>query len=83
MFRLGVGYYKGKWLERNLAKSIEFFKMAEKCGHLHSKHWVSYILRKESDSIYGKVKGYMKLITLAIPFIFQRTHYPNSDRLRA
>ncbi len=79
---LGLHYYKGDWFEKDIKQSIELFKAAEKQGHLHAKHWHSYILRKEKLGVLCKIRGWLKWLKLIIPFIYYQVNYPNSDRLR-
>lgn len=82
LYVLGLHYYRGDWFEKDIKKSLKFFKAAEEKGHLHAKHWHSYILRKENLGIICNMKGYMKWLHLFIPFVYYQVNYPNSDRLR-
>lgn len=82
LFVLGLQHYKGDWLDKDIEKSIGYFEEAEKRGHLHARHWLSHIFRKENLGIGYQVKGWIKWITLVIPFVICKVNYPNSDRLR-
>lgn len=82
LFALGVEHYNGEWLKRDIEQSIEYFERAEKLGHLHAKHRLWHIFRKEKSGITYKIKGWLKWLTLLVPFVLCKVHYPNSDRLR-
>ncbi len=82
LFVLGLQYYKGEWLEKDIEKSIGYFEEAEKRGHLHSKHWLSHIFRNENLGLAFLAKGWVKWFALIVPFVICKVKYPNSDRLR-
>ncbi len=82
LFVLGLQHYKGGWLEKDIEKSICYLEEAEKRGHLHSRHWLSHIFRKENLGFVYRAKGWIKWFSLIVPFVICKVSYPNSDRLR-
>jgi TPR repeat protein len=82
LFVLGTIHYKGEIARKDIDKAFYYFIEASKLGHLHAKHWVSYIQMNDGLGIISWIVGFFKRCTLIIPFVKTRVMYPQSDRLR-
>ena len=82
MFALACAYKNGEGVERDLQKSMEYFRMADRAGHLHSGLWLAWLWRNENLGFAMKVRGYLKSFRMIIPFVNCNIRYPKSDRLR-
>jgi len=82
MFRLGYGFYKGKWGGKDIAQAQHFLGMAQRAGHLPGAIWLNRIDIVESLGLARKVSGIWGWLKLA-PLVFRYvSNYPTSDRLR-
>lgn len=82
-FVLGWLYYSGTKINRDIEKSLNYFKLADKQGHLLAGRWMSHLLMKNRMGSLSWLRGLQKKIVLTIPFIKQSVNFPNSDRLRS
>ena len=81
MFVIGVQYTKGQWIEKNLEAALNSFQMADRLGHLYAGQWSSYIYWNKRG-VVNKTRGFLKLLSIILPFVYTYLKHPNSDRLR-
>ena len=82
MYILGLMYYEGSGVEKDINMAEKYWTMAELNGHIIAKQAISIMLRSGRHGIFGKIKGYVKLIQLLTYGVAYRILYPESDRLR-
>jgi TPR repeat protein len=81
-FALGWQYCSGIVVERDLVKALAYFRLAEEQGHLQAANQICRILMRPEMGPVSWLRGLIKKIALAIPFIKLAVNYPSSDRLR-
>lgn len=82
MYSLGYYYLFGDPSIRNFEKGAELFERAACIGHFHAKlQFANLLIRR--GTMHGFLKGLFIKITSVIPYLYFRSNYPNSDRLRA
>ena len=81
-FSLGHFYLEGRGVSMSVEAALESFRKGARLGHLHSRHWVSFIHRKKLPGFFNKIKGVCKLIMLAPLFTYYHLARRHSDRLR-
>ncbi|MDB5581007.1 MAG: hypothetical protein JWR80_6183 [Bradyrhizobium sp.] len=81
-YNLGLQYYLGEVVKKDINKSLLYFEQADAAGHLHSRHWASHILMKDKQALSSWMRGLLKRLKLFIPMITTMRSYPASDRLR-
>jgi TPR repeat protein len=79
---LGWKYLNGEGVQRDLERAMSYFVLAERGGHLHAANQICRILIRYRGDIISRLRGVLKKIKLAVPFIRTAINYPNSDRLR-
>lgn len=82
LFVLGWQYYKGNVVEKDIEKSLAYWELAEKEGHLHASRWICRVLMRDYGGALPWLRGFGKKIALTIPFVRTAASYPSSDRLR-
>jgi TPR repeat protein len=80
---LGEIYYFGEKILPNQEKAIHFFKLADKNGHFLAKQMLSFLYRNNIRSLKFSIKGWMKMINLAIVGAWYKFSFPSSDRFRS
>lgn len=81
MYSLAYYYSFGDPGSKNAEKGDELFKRAAYLGHFWGKReFANLLIRRKS--IHGFLRGLMIKFTLVIPYLYLRSNYPNSDRLR-
>jgi TPR repeat protein len=81
-FSLGMQYYKGVNIEKNIDKALLYFKLAADSGHFYAKNQVCRVMMRENMGLISKIKGFFMKIGLFIPFIRFAIKNPKSDRIR-
>ena len=82
MYLLGLMNYNGEGVNKNIDQAIIYWKNAADRGHFFATQWYSYLLRKGNFGISSKIRGYLKILLVIIPFVYYKLYYPESDRLR-
>ena len=82
LFSLGIIFLKGKNVKVNIAKAKRYFEIASRHGHVHSRHWLSYIRRNRSKGVVDKFIGVYDLIMILFLFPFYKLCRPESDNFR-
>lgn len=82
MFCLGVMFYQGTLVERDLGKSVEYFKHAKEAGHLPAMGYLAWIYRKEGFGLSGRIAAHWNCLAKIPEGTWYILKYPNSDRMR-
>ena len=72
-FRLGILYYQGKYIKKNLDKAMEYFQEASIYGDKKALYNIATIYSNKSYHDYNPKKAYKILLGLA------REHYPKAQ----
>lgn len=83
IWKLGMMHLEGEYFDKNNDVAMGYLREAESLGHIVSKHWISWILRKDSESLKNKFRGFLKIPSLIITGVYYRMRYPDSDKLRS
>lgn len=81
MYSLGYYFVFGDPSIRNYENGKKLFERAASLGHFHAKFQFANMLIRRA-TLYGFLKGLFIKITSLIPYLYFRSNYPNSDRLR-
>lgn len=79
---IGAQLYKGEFVERDLARALQYFLRAESMGHLVATIWASRLLLRGQMGLRGRLRGLTRLARSFGPLAKTIGDYPNSDRLR-
>lgn len=74
-YSLGCKYVKGEIVDENLEQAFFYFKKAEEQGHLISRQWVGYLLRKRKG-LLNKIGGTIVIASTILPI--RRAHKVDS-----
>ncbi len=77
---LGLEYDRGILVKKDLKKSLFYYRLAEKEGHLIAANQISCILMRKDMGLLSWLRGFTKKIRLVVPLIATKVRYPNSDR---
>lgn len=79
---MGLFYMSGNYINKDVTRSMEYFKSAERKGHLLAQRIVSIRLRSGEFGFFGRIMGYLKLVKLLPVFLYISLKKPDSDRVR-
>lgn len=81
-FVLGLEYFLGDIVAKDIAMSLAHFRRAYAAGHMHAAHRISFILMKVTRTPVSWIRGFWLRLYTLIPAVRLMVNYPNSDRLR-
>lgn len=82
MFLMGLFYYEGRNVEKNLEVARSYFQRAQDAGHVWSAMWVARLLSRHSRNSISWIRSLLIRIRTAIRMADLRRNYPSSDKLR-
>ncbi len=65
LFKLGVFYYKGKYVKKSLAKAFNYFEKSAKLGHSKAKYNLALLYSRNDTPFKNLRKGYNLFLELA------------------
>lgn len=81
-YQLGVEYYLGEVVDRDINKAIHYLNVASMEGHFPSIYWKSYIRTRLARGVLKRLAIYFGRVVYLIPMLYYTTRFPRSDRLR-
>ncbi|MCK0098277.1 sel1 repeat family protein [Qipengyuania sp. S6317L1] len=82
MYRLALDYWAEKGVERDVAKSIEYFSKAINSGHLHAKADFARLKRAGEFGFWSRISGVVDFFALIIPMMVMFLWYPAGQLVR-
>ncbi|MBC2667025.1 sel1 repeat family protein [Novosphingobium flavum] len=82
LYILGVHFYNGEIVERNLSKALQYFLRGEAKGHFFAAKWACRLQIRGEMGLCARFLSLAKMLALTPSFLRTVLTYPNSERLR-